>query len=134
MSLQRSGTAGDVSNVLLWTPAHRHTRVRKPERTYKHLLLWALDAVRRTCWDRWKRERERESRGTLVIVVGNGHGDTSSNHGRSSSYFRIGPMTQQKVFIQLFSLLQVFVELGNLHGTSNYVHYWIHVGRLFWFR
>ena len=22
------------------------------------------------------------------------------------------------------SLLQVFVELGNLHGTSNYVHYW----------
>ena len=23
-------------------------------------------------------------------------------------------------------LLQVFVELGNLHGTSNYVLYWIH--------
>ena len=23
-------------------------------------------------------------------------------------------------------LLQVFVELGNLHGTSNYVFYWIH--------
>ena len=22
--------------------------------------------------------------------------------------------------------LQVFVELGNLHGTSNYVLYWIH--------
>ena len=32
------------------------------------------------------------------------------------------------------SLLQVFVELWNLHGTSNYVHYWIHEGRLFWFR
>ena len=31
-------------------------------------------------------------------------------------------------------LLQVFVELGNLHGTSNYVLYWIHEGRLFWFR
>ena len=27
-----------------------------------------------------------------------------------------------------------FVELGNLHGTSNYVLYWIHGGRLFWFR
>ena len=26
--------------------------------------------------------------------------------------------------------LQVFVELGNLNGTSNYVHYWIHGGRL----
>ena len=31
-------------------------------------------------------------------------------------------------------LLQLFVELGNLHGTSNYVLYWIHGGRLFWFR
>ena len=31
-------------------------------------------------------------------------------------------------------LLQVFVELGNLHGTSNYILYWIHGGRLFWFR
>ena len=28
-------------------------------------------------------------------------------------------------------LLQVFVELGNLHGTSNYVLYWIHGGRRF---
>ena len=31
-------------------------------------------------------------------------------------------------------LFQVFVELGNLHRTSNYVFYWIHGGRLFWFR
>ena len=31
-------------------------------------------------------------------------------------------------------LLQVFVELGNLYGTSNYVLYWIHRSRLFWFR
>ena len=30
-------------------------------------------------------------------------------------------------------LLQVFVELGNLHGTSNPVLYLIHGGRLFWF-
>ena len=33
-----------------------------------------------------------------------------------------------------FGLLQVFVELGNLHGTSNYVLYWIHGGHLSWFR
>ena len=26
------------------------------------------------------------------------------------------------------------VKLGNLHGTSNYILYWIHRGRLFWFR
>ena len=31
-------------------------------------------------------------------------------------------------------LLKVFVELGNLRGTSNYVLYWIHEGHLFWFR
>ena len=31
-------------------------------------------------------------------------------------------------------LLQMFGELGNLHGTSNYVLYWNHGGRLFWFR
>ena len=23
-------------------------------------------------------------------------------------------------------LLQVFIELGNLHGSSNYILYWIH--------
>ena len=33
-----------------------------------------------------------------------------------------------------YGLLQVFVELGNLHGTSNYVLYWNPRGRLFWFR
>ena len=31
-------------------------------------------------------------------------------------------------------VLQVFVELGSLHETSNYVLYWIHGGHLFWFR
>ena len=31
-------------------------------------------------------------------------------------------------------LLLVFFELGNLHGTSNYVLYWIQGGRLLWFR
>ena len=31
-------------------------------------------------------------------------------------------------------LLQVFVNLGKLHGTSNYVLYWIHGSSLFWFR
>ena len=30
------------------------------------------------------------------------------------------------------NLLQVLIELGNLHKTSNYVFYWIHRGRLFW--
>ena len=30
-------------------------------------------------------------------------------------------------------LPQVFVELWNLHGTLNYVFYWIHVGHLFRF-
>ena len=30
-----------------------------------------------------------------------------------------------------FGLLQVFVELGNLHGTSNYILYWNHKGRLY---
>ena len=30
-------------------------------------------------------------------------------------------------------LYQVFIELGNLHGTSKFVLYWIHGGRLFWF-
>ena len=31
-------------------------------------------------------------------------------------------------------LLQVFVELEDLHETSNYIFYWIHGGRLFWSR
>ena len=32
-----------------------------------------------------------------------------------------------------FGLLQVFVELGILHRTSNRVVYLIYSGRLFWF-
>ena len=31
-------------------------------------------------------------------------------------------------------LLQLFVEHRNLDETSNYVRYWIHASRLFWFR
>ena len=30
-------------------------------------------------------------------------------------------------------LLQVFVKLGNLHRTLNYILYWIHGSPLFWF-
>ena len=29
------------------------------------------------------------------------------------------------ISLRVFGLLQVFAELGNLHGTSNYVLYWI---------
>ena len=41
--------------------------------------------------------------GVMVIVVGNGHGDTSSNAGRDSLHF-IALIPLGKVGIQLFSL------------------------------
>ena len=43
------------------------------------------------------------ARGVMVIVVGNGHGDTSSNPGRDIA-FHIALISLGKVWIQLFSL------------------------------
>ena len=44
------------------------------------------------------------ARGVMAIVVGNGHGDTSSNPGRDSLHFHIALIPLGKVWIQLFSL------------------------------
>ena len=41
--------------------------------------------------------------GLMVIVIGNGHGDTSSNPGRDIA-FHIAQIPLGKVWIQLFSL------------------------------
>ena len=52
-------------------------------------------------------------------------------------FFIFGQLSSSflNVSADMFSgLPQVFVELGNLHGNSNYVIYWIHAGHLFWFR
>ena len=45
----------------------------------------------------------------MVIVVGNGHGDTSSNPGRDWLRFHIALILLGKVWIQLFSL-QLWVK------------------------
>ena len=44
------------------------------------------------------------SRGVMVIVVGNGHGDSSSNPGWEWLHFHIALIPLGKVWIQLFSL------------------------------
>ena len=49
------------------------------------------------------------ARGVMVFFVGNGHGDTSSNHGRDRLHFHIALIPFGKVWIQLFSL-QVWVN------------------------
>ena len=43
------------------------------------------------------------ARGVIVIVVGNEHGDTSSNSGRGLIDFHIALIPLGKVWIQLFS-------------------------------
>ena len=44
------------------------------------------------------------ARGVMVIVVGNEHGDMSSNPGRDWLHFHIALIPLGKVWIQLFSL------------------------------
>ena len=44
------------------------------------------------------------SRGVMIIVVGNGHGDTSSNTWTKPIAFHIALIPLGKVWIQLFSL------------------------------
>ena len=46
------------------------------------------------------------ARGVMVIVVGNGHGDTSSNPGGDRLHFHISLIPLGKIWIQLFSLQQ----------------------------
>ena len=45
------------------------------------------------------------ARGASVIVVGNGHGDTSSNPGGDWLHFHVALIPLGKVWIQLFSLM-----------------------------
>ena len=99
-----------ISEVLLWTPSFGRTSVRQPARTYLQQLCtdtgYGLEDLPEAMDDRdGLRERERERElgksvratrhddddislrlftipGVVVIVVGNGHGDTSSNPGR----------------------------------------------------
>ena len=49
------------------------------------------------------------ARGIMVIVVGNGHGDTSSNPEQEWLHFHIALIPLGKVWIQLFSF-QVWVN------------------------
>ena len=42
--------------------------------------------------------------GVMVIIVGNGHGDISSNPGQDWLHFHIALIPLGKVWIQLFSL------------------------------
>ena len=60
-----------ISDVLLWTPIHGHTRVGWPGKTYIHqhsaeMECWLEDLTRvMTDRDRW-RERDRESRESVL--------------------------------------------------------------------
>ena len=45
-----------------------------------------------------------EAHGVMVIIVGNGHGEMSSNPGRDWLHFHIALIPLGKVWIQLFSL------------------------------
>ena len=56
-----------ISDVLLLTPTYGRAKARRPARTYIQHFGGA--------------------RGVIVIVVGNEHGDTSSNPGRNSLHF-----------------------------------------------
>ena len=48
--------------------------------------------------------QDEVARDVMVIVVGNGHGDTSSNPGQGLIAFHVALIPLGKVWIQLFSL------------------------------
>ena len=52
-------TAGEVSDVLLWTPSHRGESVGRPARTYLLQLCKECNLEAMDYWDEW-RERVRE--------------------------------------------------------------------------
>ena len=63
--MQRS--AGEArTDILLWTPTHGHTSVGRSAKMYLYQLC----------------VKNGGARGVMVIIVGNRHGDTSSNPGR----------------------------------------------------
>ena len=105
-----------ISDVLQWAPTYGQAKAGRPARTYIQQLCedtgcspedlpeamndgekWRervrdIRAGGTTWWWWWCCERtnkqvELGARGVMVIVVGNGHGDTSSNPGRDWLHF-----------------------------------------------
>ena len=78
-----------------WTSTHRCVRIGRPASTYIQQLCANIggsleDLPGAAIDDRREREKENQgsrARGVMVIVVGNWHGDTSSNPGRDWLHF-----------------------------------------------
>ena len=77
-----------------------------------------------------KRERERERERSIIWISETKLDDFY--HKRFPDYCLHLYRYLHNVLADMSSgLLQVFFELGNQHGTLNYVLYWIHGGHLF---
>ena len=71
-----------ISDVFLWTPTYaEQNQDVQLEHTYSSYVR-IRDVALKICQRRWG-----GARGVMVIVVGNGHGDTSSNPGRGWLHF-----------------------------------------------
>ena len=66
----------------------------------------------------------------LVVWISETKLDVFYHSGFSDFYLLYGYVHNVSADMS-FGLLQVFVELGSLHGTSSHILYLIHEGRLF---
>ena len=143
-----------ISNVFQWTPIHGHTNLDQSAKFYIHQLcedtesrledlprtmanmdgcqesVKEIHAINMTWWYWW-----------VLVLLG---GCSCINEWRPPLRKWLNQI-YRNVFLSLrvFRLLssslllfpqpQVFVELVNLQGTSNYILYWINRGHLFWF-
>ena len=96
--------AGSVSGLhwlncggQLHTSFHNAHNFRDCFRLFTQLRLWLTSRLRVNM-------QQQGARGVMVIVVGNGHSNTSSNPGRDPIPFHIALIPLGKVWIQLFSL------------------------------
>ena len=88
----------------------------------------AKEVVQYACGDRL------QLRQLLVVWISETKLDDFYHQGFADCYLQLyGYFLNVSADIS-FGLLRLFVELWHLHKTSNYVLFWIHGGRLFWFR
>ena len=101
-------TASRLTGCLCWTylrDARQTFKLNSSKKslplavTYSNIPHWKRSLDKRRASDFQLSENDGGSRGVIVIVVGNGYDDTSSNPGRDWLHFTLG-----KVWIQLFSL------------------------------
>ena len=115
---KRSNCVQKITDVNLWLlhcNTWNHITVQKRAQALFKNIISKMKII----WKKKKKKKKKKevARGVMVIVLGNGHGDTSSNSGLDWLHVHIALIPLGKVWIQLFSL-QLWVNSRTDRGLQ----------------